>query len=80
MSIEMRITIDPDKCQGHARCWLAAPDVFTLDEMNFGHVIGDGGVQDDRYEDVLMAIANCPERAIREEKPDSASGSVDPVG
>ena len=29
----MRIRVDPEKCQGHARCKSLAPKLFELDEF-----------------------------------------------
>ena len=28
----MKVTVDPDRCQGHAQCWDLCPEVFSLDE------------------------------------------------
>ena len=27
----MKIRVDPDKCQGHARCYGLAPEIFDVD-------------------------------------------------
>ena len=32
----MKVRIDPDKCQGHGRCYDLAPEVFTDDEEGYG--------------------------------------------
>ena len=34
----MRVRVDPDKCQGHNRCIVVAPEVFTADELGYSHV------------------------------------------
>jgi hypothetical protein len=26
----MKVTVDPEVCQGHARCWEICPEVFSL--------------------------------------------------
>lgn len=31
----MKVSVDPDRRQGHARCWEVCPEVFFLD--NEGH-------------------------------------------
>ncbi|HKY13275.1 MAG TPA: ferredoxin [Microthrixaceae bacterium] len=59
----MRVTVDEDVCQGHARCWEICPEVFSLDEA--GHaVVESADVPAELEEDVAEAAANCPERAI----------------
>jgi ferredoxin len=60
----MKVIVDPDVCQGHARCWEISPEVFSLDEA--GHaVVRSAEVPAQFEEDVEDAVANCPERAIR---------------
>lgn len=58
------VAIDTDRCQGHSRCAMLAPEVFTSDEYGFGCVRGDGLVRGDQRTAVELAIANCPESAI----------------
>ena len=62
----MRISIDPQRCQGHARCFALAPDLFDIDDYGQSSVRGDGEVPPDREEAARLAIANCPEYAISE--------------
>ena len=59
----MRIRIDPGRCQGHARCFALAPEIFAVDDYGQASVIVDGvpAALEDRAE---LAIANCPEYAI----------------
>ena len=59
----MRIRIDPDKCQGHARCFGLAPDLFAVDDYGQASVIVDE-VPAELEERANLAIANCPEYAI----------------
>ena len=33
----MRVSVDADRCEGHARCWGICPEVFDLDEE--GHAV-----------------------------------------
>ena len=59
----MKVAVDADRCQGHARCWEICPDVFDLDDE--GHAVVK--VTDVPFEleaSVGEAVANCPERAI----------------
>ena len=59
----MRVTVDPDRCEGHARCWGICPEVFDLDDE--GHALVKVELVPSELEaTVLEAAANCPERAI----------------
>ena len=59
----MNVVVDPDKCQGHARCWTICPEVFHLDDE--GHARIDAPEVPAGLEDqVREAADNCPERAI----------------
>lgn len=60
----MRIAIDPDKCQGHARCYALSPELFDVDDYGQATVRIEGDVPADLEEKALLAIANCPEYAI----------------
>lgn len=60
----MRVQIDPERCQGHGRCYSLAPDLFGEDDEGYGTVLGDGTVPPDREHAAGMAEANCPESAV----------------
>jgi len=60
----VKIRVDPDKCQGHARCFALAPELFSVDDYGQSSVIGDGTVPAELEEKARLAIANCPESAI----------------
>ena len=60
----MRLRIDPERCQGHGRCYDLAPDLFAEDEEGYGSVVGNGEIPPDREDDAELAVANCPEQAI----------------
>jgi ferredoxin len=62
----VRIRVDPDKCQGHARCYSLAPELFQVDDYGYSSVLGDGEVAPDLEAKARLAIANCPEFAIEE--------------
>ena len=62
----MRIHVDPDKCQGHARCYGLAPQLFDVDDYGQSSVIGDGTVPPELEDTARLAIENCPEYAIEE--------------
>ena len=62
----MKVTVDSELCQGHARCWQVAPDIFDLDD--FGHAVVRLAVVDGEAAERARAAANnCPERAITTE-------------
>jgi ferredoxin len=61
----VKIFVDPDKCQGHSRCYAIAPELFTVDDYGMATAI-EGEVPDELVESARLAIANCPEFAISE--------------
>lgn len=59
----MHVSVDADRCEGHARCWGICPEVFDLDDE--GHaVVTLADVPEDLEERARDAARNCPERAI----------------
>ena len=60
--------VDPERCEGHGRCYATAPDVFEPDDLGNGHEIGDGTVAAGLEDKARLAVANCPERAINIEE------------
>jgi ferredoxin len=65
MSGKLKIHVDSDKCQGHARCKALAPELFDLDDFGNAHERGDGVVPADQEDKAWLARANCPEIAIK---------------
>ena len=61
---QLKIHVDPDKCQGHARCKALAPELFDLDDYGNAHEAGDGQVPEGLEDKAYLARANCPEFAI----------------
>lgn len=59
----MKVSVDPDRCQGHARCWEICPEVFDLDEEGHSRVAVPE-VPAELEAKAADAVANCPERAI----------------
>ncbi len=59
----MRASVDPEVCQGHARCWDICPEVFLLDEEGHAYVARPT-VPPEWEAKVQEAAATCPERAI----------------
>jgi ferredoxin len=62
----VKIRVDAEKCQGHARCYGLAPELFQIDDYGQSTVVGDGSVPPDLEDKARLAIANCPEFAIDE--------------
>lgn len=59
----MRVVLDLDVCQGHARCARLAPGVFGLDDAGYA-VLKLEDVPPGQEGAVREAAAACPERAI----------------
>ena len=64
MSAKLKIRVDQEKCQGHARCKALAPELFDLDEFGTAHEVADGTVPGGLEDKAWLAKANCPEFAI----------------
>ena len=60
----MRIRIDHDRCTGHGRCYVLAPDLVDDDDEGYGQVVGEGTVAPDQLDAARQAVSNCPERAV----------------
>ena len=66
------IRVDSEKCQGHNRCYAAAPDLFDIDDLGYAHELNDGVVPPELEEKARLCVKNCPELAISiegEERP-----------
>jgi ferredoxin len=56
--------VDPDKCQGHTLCAIAAPDAFELSDFD-GHATARFDTVPTELERAVRdAAATCPEQAI----------------
>ncbi len=60
----MKVRIDPQRCQGHGRCYDLAPELFGDDDEGYGMVLNDGEVPPAAEHAARRAVSNCPERAI----------------
>ncbi len=63
--IVMRVRVDGALCQGHNRCCAVAPELFEADELGNARVIGEGVVTAALKDKAKLAVANCPEHAVR---------------
>jgi ferredoxin len=59
-----RVHVDPDKCQGHNRCYSVSPDLFDVDDLGMSSEVGDGLVPAELVGHARLAVDNCPEHAI----------------
>jgi ferredoxin len=60
----MRVVVNPDMCQGHTLCHMAAPDVFGLsDEDGHAEALVDV-LPEHLIQSARKAVATCPEKAI----------------
>ena len=75
----MRVIVDLDRCEGHARCVELAPEVFALDDDGLSRVILEHPGEDLRPK-VERAVRLCPREAIRliEEPAPPAPASIVP--
>jgi ferredoxin len=67
---QIRLVVDDERCQGHNRCRLLAPDLIEIDDLGFAHAKGDGRVPIEQAEKARLAVKNCPEFALRLETDD----------
>jgi ferredoxin len=59
----VRITVDPDACTGHGRCWSLAGDVYEADDDGYC-ATRSLDVPPELEEAARAGARNCPERAI----------------
>jgi ferredoxin len=58
------VRVMSERCQGHARCVVIAPELFELDGFGNGHALRDGLVPEGSVDKAWLAQANCPELAV----------------
>jgi ferredoxin len=59
----MRVRIDEERCTGHGRCYMLAPEVFETDDRGYGVVI-NAEVPPELEDQARRAADNCPEQAV----------------
>lgn len=59
----MRLRIDTERCTGHGRCYMLAPDVFDTDDRGYG-VVTVADVPPELEAQARKAADNCPEQAV----------------
>lgn len=60
----MRIVLDSDKCQGHGRCYMLAPELFDADDEGYSVLKINGDVPAELEGKARLAVDNCPEYAL----------------
>jgi len=60
----VKVQIDTDRCTGHGRCYVLAPEVFDADDRGNGVVLLDGPIPEALVDQARRAVANCPEQAV----------------
>jgi ferredoxin len=58
-----RISVDPDRCVGHGRCYTLAPDIYDADDVGHAVVVVED-VSGDLERHARTGEQNCPEQAI----------------
>jgi ferredoxin len=59
----MRVSVDPERCTGHGRCYLLAPDVYDADDVGHSMVLIED-VSGELEQHAAVGEQNCPESAI----------------
>lgn len=75
MTKTITIRVNPDKCQGHARCSALAPELFLLDEFGYAQHSIDGCIPPESVAKAYVARANCPEEVIIIESASASAAS-----
>lgn len=60
----MKVSVDPERCQGHTLCAMIAPESFQLSDIDGSSSAVDEVVPADREDQVREAAQSCPEQAI----------------
>ena len=63
--MSLRIDIDLDRCSGHGRCYMLAPDVFDADDEGWPVTIDNPAISAEEHAaEARTAVGSCPESAI----------------
>lgn len=66
----MKVKVDLDRCVGHGKCYLAAPEVFRpFDDMGHAAFVPAGvdASNGELMRRIENALAGCPEEALSRE-------------
>lgn len=73
-----KVLVDFNKCTGHARCAIVAPEVYELDDNGFNDM-GAFTVAEGQDGAARRGARSCPERAITF-MPDDTAADANPTG
>jgi ferredoxin len=59
----MKVSIDLNKCSGHARCYAVDAELFQLDQSGYA-LHAEIEIPPGEEEKARLAVVSCPERAI----------------
>jgi ferredoxin len=59
----VNVTVDPERCPGHNRCYARAPRLFDIDDLGYA-TAAPGDIDPDLESAARLASANCPEHAL----------------
>ena len=59
----MKVIIDTGMCTGHGRCYTLVPEVFAADDEGHSELVSEE-VPEALRNHAVIAVQNCPERAI----------------
>ncbi len=59
----MRVTVDHEKCQGHAICYSLDPERFPIDDLGYSG-LEDTELGEGEEEGARRVVAACPEQAL----------------
>jgi ferredoxin len=71
----MKVMVDPDRCEGHARCVELAPEVFALNDDGLSVVLLEHPGEELRAK-VEAAVRLCPRQAILLTEDQPAAGAA----
>ena len=60
----MKIRFERERCQGHNRCYLLAPELFDVDDDGYAVPLVEGELDEEQVAKAQLAADNCPEYAI----------------
>jgi ferredoxin len=60
----MKLSVNPDLCVGHGRCYALHPSLFEPDETGYSSATKSEVDTDDEIAAARSAVAECPEVAI----------------
>lgn len=64
----MKVVVDPDKCQGHARCHAICPELFEIDAIDQKSRVKLDAVPRELEARSIRAMSECPEGAVSLER------------